>query len=93
MDKAPRNVTLLDELCDQMFAFPACDRAQFLEHDVGKEIEGLVDCIEWGWENSRVASTEAVHVVRIAGPSLYIHQNNINIKKKTLITELTRLTG
>jgi len=35
---------LLDELRDQMLAFPACDRAQFLEHNVG---EGLVDCIEW----------------------------------------------
>jgi hypothetical protein len=34
-----------------MFAFPACDRAQFLEHEAGEEIEGLVDCIEWSfWE-------------------------------------------
>ena len=47
MDKAPCNVTLLDELRDQMFTFPACDRAQLLEHDVGEEIEGLVDCIKW----------------------------------------------
>jgi hypothetical protein len=95
VNKAPRNVTLLDELIDQMFAFPARDRAQFLEYDVSKENEGLVDCIEWtfrGLENSRAASTEAVHVARTAGPSLHTHQNNINIKKKT-ITELTRLTG
>ena len=47
VDKTPRNITLLDELRDQMFAFPACDRAQLLEHDVGEEIEGLVDCIKW----------------------------------------------
>jgi hypothetical protein len=39
VDKAPRNITLLDELCDQMFPFPACDRAQFLEYDVSEEIE------------------------------------------------------
>jgi hypothetical protein len=47
VDKAPRNVTLLDELRDQMFVFPARDRAPFLEHNVSEEIEGLVDCIEW----------------------------------------------
>jgi hypothetical protein len=39
----------------------------------------------------RAASTEVVHVVRTAGPSLYTHPNNINIKKKTSITKLTRL--
>jgi hypothetical protein len=47
VDEAPRKVTPLDELRDQMFAFPARDRAQFLEYDVSEEIEGLVDCIEW----------------------------------------------